>query len=151
LALPPLPARLRAVVLSAILLLATVPAVAAGTGPAWKSLTAEQQRILAPLQDDWSHIEADRRLKWIDIAKRYPTMTPQQQERLQSRMKKWASLSHEERTEVRKRYKKLQKMPPEQRAEIQRKWQEYESLPEEEKQQLRQAHPAPAGKSKPVH
>jgi hypothetical protein len=41
-------------------------------------------------------------------------------------------------------------MPPEQRAEIQRKWQEYESLPEEEKQQLRQAHPAPAGKSKPA-
>lgn len=147
-ALPPLHARLGAVVLSAILLLGATSSIAAGPGPAWKDLTAEQQRILAPLQDDWPRIEPDRRVKWIDIARRYPTMTPQQQERLQSRMKKWASLSQEERTEVRKRYKKLQNLPPEKRAEIHRKWAEYESLPEEEKKALRDAHPAPAGRPK---
>jgi hypothetical protein len=143
--------RASAALLLALLSLATAlpPAGAAEGGPTWAELQPEHQKILAPLKDDWPNIEADRKLKWVDIARRYPTMSPEKQQRLQERMKSWAELSAEERAEVRKRYKMLRDMPPEQRREIQRKWREYDSLSEEEKASLRQAHPAPPIKPKP--
>ena len=116
-------------------------------GPDWAQLSPSQQQVLAPLKDDWVNIEGPRRHKWVEIAKRYGSMTPAQQARLQTRMRQWASLSVEERAQVRERYKRLQEMPPEKREEIRRKWHEYDSLTEEEKDTLRQAHPTkPAGK-----
>ena len=62
-----------------------------------QQLTPEQQRILAPLKDDWPNIEPPRRQKWLDIARRYPSMPPQKQERLQARMRQWAAMTPEER------------------------------------------------------
>ena len=114
--------------------------------PQWADLTAEQQRILAPLAAEWDSIENSRRNKWIAIAKRYPKMTPQGQERLQSRMKQWASMTPEQRADVRERYRKLKELPPEKREEIRRKWREYNQLTEEEKLRLRQAHPGRPGR-----
>ena len=69
-------------------------------GPDWAQLTPEQQRILAPLAEEWPKIDGPRRNKWIGIARHYPKMTPQQQERLQSRMKQWASMTPEQRTQA---------------------------------------------------
>ena len=109
----------------------------------WSQLNTEQQRILAPLKEDWPNIEPPRRKKWVEITNRYPSMTLAEQERLQARMLQWAALSPQERAQVRERYRLLQEMPPERRAEIRRKWQEYDSLTEEEKDTLRQAHPNP--------
>ena len=136
--------RLAAVLALGLLLAGGAQAVQPGTqvhGPEWSQLTAEQQRILAPLADDWRNIEPKRRDKWVEIAKRYPKMSAQQQERLQSQMKQWASLNPEQRAEVRARYKKLKEMPPQKREEIHRKWREYEELTEEQKHALRKAHP----------
>ena len=31
----------------------------------WSQLTPEQQRILAPLKEDWPNIEPPRRKKWV--------------------------------------------------------------------------------------
>jgi hypothetical protein len=42
--------------------------------PAWAELTAEQQKILAPLKADWESLPTERKRKWIGIAKRYPTL-----------------------------------------------------------------------------
>lgn len=115
-------------------------------GPEWSQLTPDQQQILAPLANDWANIEGPRRNKWVQIAKRYPKMTPQQQARMQSQMKQWAALSPQQRAEVRERYKKLQDMPPEKREEIRRKWREYDKLTEQEKHKLREAHPGRSAK-----
>jgi hypothetical protein len=146
---------LHRIALALLALVALPSAVEAGRAHAeirrgleWSQLTAEQQRILAPLADDWANIEPPRRAKWVDIAKRYPKMTPAQQQRLQSRMKQWASLSPQERTLARERYKKLQQFPPEKRDEIRRRWREYDALTEQEKHQLRQARP-PSPATKP--
>lgn len=115
-------------------------------GPAWSELSAAQQQILAPLKDDWTNIEGPRRVKWVEIAKRYGSMAPEQQARIQNRMKQWAALSAEERAQVRERYQKLKDMPPEKRDEIRRKWLEYDSLTNEEKDTLRNAHPVKPSK-----
>jgi len=63
--------------------------------PAWAELTAEQQQILAPLKPDWDTLDPERRQKWIGIAKRYPRMKAQEQERVQRRMQAWARLTPE--------------------------------------------------------
>lgn len=106
--------------------------------PNWGELDAGQKNILAPLAADWDGMESFRRKKWLGIAKRYPTMTPEQQQRVREQMRPWASLSPEERNAARERFKKQHKAPPEQRAEKRQKWEEYKALPESEKRKFRE-------------
>jgi Skp family chaperone for outer membrane proteins len=94
--------------------------------PAWTELSAAQQQVLAPLQSDWEQLDTTRRKKWVAIANRYPTMKPDEQQRLQKRMQEWAQLTPEERKAARARYQTLKKLPPQQRKEVREKWQEYQ-------------------------
>ncbi len=124
--------------------------------PNWVELTPPQREILAPLSAEWDKLESYRRKKWLGIAQRYPTMTAEEQQRLQRRMQAWIKLTPEERKQARERYKSLQKAPPEQRQTIGQKWQEYKDLPEEEKEKLQRSasHKAQpktaAGKKQPL-
>jgi len=104
--------------------------------PAWVDLSQEQKQILAPLSRDWDKMEAYRKKKWLGIAKRYPTMAPTEQARVQSQMKEWASLTPEQRKQAREQYKHMQKAPPEKKEAIKQKWEEYQNLSEEEKRRL---------------
>ncbi|MDP1653499.1 MAG: DUF3106 domain-containing protein [Rhodocyclaceae bacterium] len=104
--------------------------------PAWIELTQEQKQILAPLARDWDKMEAFRKKKWLGIAKRYPTMKPEEQARVQRRIKDWASLTPEQRTQARVQYKNLKTAPPERKEAIKEKWEQYSELPDEEKKRL---------------
>lgn len=104
--------------------------------PAWAELTQEQKQVLAPLARDWDRMEAFRKKKWLGIAKRYPTMKPEEQARVQRRMQDWASLTPEQRTQARTRYKNLKTAPPETKEAIKKKWEQYKELPDEEKKRL---------------
>jgi hypothetical protein len=104
--------------------------------PAWAELTAEQQQILAPLKADWESLEPERRRKWIAIAKRYPKMTVQGQERVQRRMQTWAQLTPEQRRQARETYKQIVKVPPEKRGNLREQWAEYQQLPPQERESL---------------
>ena len=104
--------------------------------PAWAELSQEQKQILAPLSRDWDRMEAFRKKKWLGIAKRYPTMKPEEQARVQRRMQDWASLTPEQRTQARTQYKTLKTAPPETKEAIKKKWEQYKELPEEEKKRL---------------
>lgn len=107
-----------------------VSTVAAGADkkppPSWSQLTPEQQRILAPLANDWHTLEESRRTKWLLLAKRYSKMMPDQQQRLQRQMKDWVELTPEQRRIARENYKKLAKQPPEKRAVVKQKWLQYQ-------------------------
>ena len=66
--------------------------------PAWSELTPAQQKVLAPLQPEWDQLDTTRGARnGSTIADRYPTMKPDQQQRLQKRMQEWAKLTPEER------------------------------------------------------
>lgn len=104
--------------------------------PAWAELTPEQKQTLSPLSGEWDRLEAWRRKKWIGIAQRYSILAPEEQARVQRRMKEWVSLEPDERKAAREKYKSLQKASPEHKEAIKQKWQEYKELPEEEKQRL---------------
>lgn len=105
--------------------------------PAWKELNAEQQRVLAPLSGEWDKMEGFRRKKWLGIAQRYPSLTPDEQARVQRRMTAWAKLTPEERKRARDQYKSLKTAPPEQKQVVKQKWEEYKELPESEKARLK--------------
>lgn len=109
--------------------------------PGWTALTPEQQRILAPLKQEWNEMDAFRRKKWIGIAQRYPSMSPDEQVSMQRNMREWARLAPEERKIAREKYKSLQKVPPEKRQSVRQKWEEYSTLTEEEKERYRKKAP----------
>ena len=82
---------------AALLALAASAAIGApkDRGPQWASLTADQQARLAPLQNDWPRLSREQKVKWLGIAKRYPSMKPEEQKRVQARMQKWVKLTPE--------------------------------------------------------
>lgn len=109
--------------------------------PGWTALTPEQKTILAPLQKEWSEMDAFRRKKWIGIAQRFPEMTPLEQASMQRNMREWARLAPEERKIAREKYKSLKRISPEERQVVKQKWEEYSTLTEEEKARLRSKAP----------
>lgn len=119
-------------------------AQSAKKGPGWAELSVEQQQVLAPLKNDWESITPDRRRNWIGIAKRYPQMKPEEQQRVQRRMQRWAKLTPEQRKQARENYRSISKVPPEKRGDLKQQWSEYQALPPQERQA------APAAKKKPA-
>jgi TRAP-type C4-dicarboxylate transport system substrate-binding protein len=130
------------------LALAGAPAAAAApvglSAPTWKELSPADREILAPLQPDWDGWDAQRRQKWLGIAKRYPKLAPAEQQRLQQQMHTWASLTPAQRQAAREQYKSYKQLPPEQRQHVQEKWQEYQQLPPDKRRELASRTPAPS-------
>ncbi len=106
--------------------------------PGWGQLSQQQKNILAPLSKDWDSLENIRKKKWLGIADRFPAMKPDEQQRMQDRMREWASLSPAERAKVRDTYKDFKQLPAEQKQVVKQKWEAYSNLPAEEKQRLRE-------------
>jgi len=126
--------------LAALVLAATVltagaapPAPPPKSKPAWAELTASQQQILDPLKPEWDLLATSRKKNWIGIANRYPSMKPEEQQRVRERMQSWAKLTPEQRRVARERYKSMGKLPPEKREQLQQQWAEYQALPPGEK------------------
>ena len=59
----------------------------------WKKLKLSQQKILEPLAESWDAMESERKKKWLGVAKRYPKMSFQEQQRIQSPMQNWNALT----------------------------------------------------------
>lgn len=99
----------------------------------WKDLTPAQQQALEPLAGEWNGIEPIRKQKWLGIAKRYARMTPDEQARVQRRMREWVGMSADERRQIRQNYARAQKLNPAQKAVS---WEEYQMLTDEQKKEL---------------
>ncbi len=105
----------------------------AETGPRWEALTSTQQRALAPLQPDWSGIDAARKQKWLELAARFGQMPETERARVQQRMADWARLPPGERTRARQQFLEARGISADER---EARWVEYQSLPQERRQQL---------------
>lgn len=134
--------RLAAALLAAALCTGVVLA-ADGDPPGWSQLTKAQQAVLAPLQRDWSGIDAQQKAKWLEVAGRYPKMHPADRQRLQERMAAWARMTPAERTRARMQFKESRQFSPEDR---QARWEAYQALPDDERRKLAQQRVKPAAK-----
>ena len=115
---------LAALILGLCFALSASAATSGKKQPEWSQLTPEQQQILAPLASDWNALDQRPRKKWLLLAKRYPKMKPEQQQRLQTQMRDWAKLTPEQPHTARENYKKRAKQPPEKREAVTKKGQE---------------------------
>jgi Protein of unknown function (DUF3106) len=102
-------------------------------GVRWSALTPPQREALAPLERDWPGIDAPRKQKWIALAGRFSTLSPEERARINARMVEWAKLTPAERGQARLRFEEARQLPVPDRSE---RWRAYQALPPEQRQQL---------------
>lgn len=126
---------------------AVSPAKPIGSKPVWAELTVQQQQALRPLAPGWETISEPQKRKWLEISKNYPSLPPEGQNVMHSRMTEWVALSPQQRAQARLNFAKSKELskeltPDEKKA----KWQTYQSLSAEEKRSLAAtASPKPTG------
>ena len=124
------------------------PQAGAESGPRWQDLTPGQRSALKPLARDWAGIDAIRKQKWLDIADRYPSLPPAEQQRISGRMAEWVQMSPAERGRTRLNYQSARGLTPEER---QARWQAYQALSPEQRSELaRRAAPASGKPAQPL-
>lgn len=106
----------------------------------WANLTPAQQAVLAPLASEWDGLDAARKSKWLEIAARFHTLTPEQQARLRERMIDWTRMSPTERQQARVGFQSNPQLRDDklQSEKLQSKWEAYQALTPEERQALAQ-------------
>ncbi len=116
--------------------------LAAEQGVRWAELKPPQQAVLLPLQGDWASIDSPRKQKWLELAARFPKMSPTEQSRVQARMVEWTKLTPQERGQARVNFQEAKQLPAQDR---QSRWDAYQRLPDEQKRELaaRAAPPSP--------
>ena len=94
------------------------PAAKAGVRPEkkstgaqpWSELTPVQRQALAPLEAEWNNIDPVRQRKWLSIGNRFSAMNPEEQQRLQDRMRDWARLTPDQRRLARENFYRTKKL-----------------------------------------
>ena len=104
-----------------------------GTKPLWSELTPAQQQALAPLAAEWDKVDTLRKKKWLEIGNKFASMKPDEQQRIQERMREWVKLTPEQRRVARESFARSKKLDADQKSA---QWQEYQQLPEEQKKKL---------------
>jgi hypothetical protein len=74
-----------------------------------------------------------RKQKWLQLANRFTSMKPEEQQRVQERMREWAKLSPAQRELARETYARARKIAPDQKTAS---WESYQQLPDEQKKKL---------------
>lgn len=127
---------------------ASAPARVTVSKPSWAELTPMQQKALQPLSSSWNTtISEPQKRKWLEISKNYPSLSPEEQATMHSRMNEWVTLSPQQRAQARLNFAKTKELskqltPEEKKAT----WETYQALSPEEKQKLAaKANPKPAG------
>lgn len=122
--------------------LANKPAATAkaqASRPTWKELSEPQRQALQPLAAHWDSMPSDGKRKWLALSHNYYNLSPDEQAKLQSRMREWGQLSQQQRSQARLNYAETKKLAPEQKSA---QWQAYQQLSPEEKRKLAAKAPA---------
>lgn len=145
----PATALLRAIALVALVQAGVAHAAEAppvDRAPTWSSLSPQQKQVLGPLQRDWATIDADRKEKWLEVARRFPSMPAAERERIQQRMAEWARMTPAERGRARLQFQQARQISPQDR---QARWEAYKALPDEERQALAERAKPPQPPARP--
>ena len=97
------------------------PAKPVGTGPYRHALTPVQRQLLAPVATDWNGFSSPKKQRLLNVAKRYPDMSPAEQAKIRERLPHWTELPQTTRDEARNNMKKLLQLPPDERKRTEEK------------------------------
>lgn len=116
--------------------------------PMWADLTHAQQEALEPLAARWDTMGEAHKRKWIALSHNFKSLSPEEQEKLHSRMAEWVGLTVQERVQARLNFAQTKKLAPE---EKRAQWEAYQALTDEERKELAiQAPVHPMGAATPV-
>lgn len=101
--------------------------------PRWSELSPAQKQALAPLEGEWDNLDAFRKNKWLVIGNKFASMKPDEQQRVQERMRDWVRLTPDQRRMARENYVRTKKLKPDEKSV---QWEQYQQLPEEERKKL---------------
>lgn len=119
---PPAPDRLR-------------PSLLPLAQPLWSDLTPTQQRVLAPFAAQWNALPVTEKRAWADLAKRFPQMKADEQQRVAKRIGEWAALTPDQRRLARANYRLL-KQQEVGRENLLAEWENYQSMTPEQRSVL---------------
>lgn len=107
----------------------------------WAQLSEDQRKVLSPLGAEWDTLRPWQREKMLDIARDYPKMDAQKQQRVQKRLNSWSRMTPYERENARKRYQQFYALSADKQDEVRKKWAEYQKLSEADREKLRKESP----------
>ena len=96
----------------------------------WSLLSDDERKILQPLGAQWETMGSTQQEKWRAIAKKYPTLSLREQQKIQRRMTRWAGIAPEQRAVARKKFKTYKKNPEEQER-VRSAWQSRQAAKEQ--------------------
>ncbi|MCZ2405464.1 MAG: DUF3106 domain-containing protein [Burkholderiales bacterium] len=118
-------------------------------GPLWSTLSATQQRALAPLEPHWSTLTEGQKRRWISLAAGFRKLSKANQTKMQERMTAWANLTPEQRSRARLNYAVTKKLDAPVKQE---QWEAYQALSQDQKKEFAsRAAPPPQGAATAVH
>lgn len=105
---------------------------------AWSSLSADQQRMLAPLQGEWNQMHPARQHRLAEHAVHWAALPPQHQDQIRERLTRWANMTPEQRRQVRENARAFHNLTPAERAKVSEAFRKFQSLPPEQRRALRE-------------
>jgi len=87
----------------------------------WSQLSEDQRKVLSPLGAEWDTLRPWQREKMLDIARDYPKMDAQKQQRVQQRLNSWSRMTPYERENARKRYQQFHALSADKQDEVRKK------------------------------
>lgn len=104
----------------------------------WSSLSADQQRMLAPLQGEWNQMQPGRQHRLAEHALHWATLPPERQQQIQERLTRWSQMTPEQRRQVRENARAFHNLTPAERARVSEAFRKFQSLPPEQRRALRE-------------
>lgn len=104
----------------------------------WSSLSADQQRMLAPVRSQWDRLPPRRQRRLADHASHWAAMPPEKRELIRERLARWAAMTPEQRHQLRENARAFHDLSPEQRAKVREAFRRFQSLPPAKRRVLRE-------------
>jgi len=105
---------------------------------AWAALSADQQRMLAPLQGQWDQLQPARQRRLADRARHWATLPPEHRQQIRERLHRWATMTPEQRRQLHENTRAFRNLTPAERARVSEAFRKFQSLPPAERRALRE-------------
>ncbi len=102
----------------------------------WSDLSAEQQRMLAPLQGEWAQMNPWRQHRLAHHATRWATLPVARQQDIRNRLTHWAAMTPDQRRQLRENARAFHDLTPAQQAKVTDAFQRFQSLTPTERRAL---------------
>jgi hypothetical protein len=100
---------------------------------AWRQLTEQQRKALAPLAPHWSALNPSQKNKWLAMSNNFEKLSGKEQATLHERMASWASLSPQQRAQARLTFSETKSIGAD---EKKTQWEAYQALSDDDKKKL---------------